>query len=110
MSAMILMPEVRSISISVSNTSKLCFTHHNVDGTVQRGARATASHVEAGLMWNLKKEIVSCHVQIIPRLIACLPGGNITEMLHSWWLAESHLDRLLAQYNIKAKVTRQLCV
>ncbi|KAL0046206.1 hypothetical protein WJX82_005562 [Trebouxia sp. C0006] len=24
-------------------------------------------------------------------------------MLHSWWLAESHLDRLLAQYHVKAQ-------
>jgi len=40
----------------------------------------------------------------MPRLLSDLPGGNLSQMLHSWWLAESHLDRLLAQYHVKAQV------
>jgi len=37
-----------------------------------------------------------------------LSGSDASQMLHSWWLAESHLDRLLAQYHIKAQVWTQL--
>lgn len=60
------------------------------------------SHVVKSPSWLTVK--LSYIFQIIPRLLERLPGGDITEMLHSWWMAESHLDRLLAQYNIKAQV------
>ncbi|DBA84583.1 TPA: hypothetical protein ACH3X2_006162 [Trebouxia sp. C0005] len=41
--------------------------------------------------------------ETMPRLLSDLPGSNFSQMLHSWWLAESHLDRLLAQYHVKAQ-------
>ncbi|KAL0019037.1 hypothetical protein WJX77_006844 [Trebouxia sp. C0004] len=41
--------------------------------------------------------------EIMPRLLSNLPSSDASQMLHSWWLAESHLDRLLAQYHVKAQ-------
>ncbi|KAL3131514.1 hypothetical protein ABBQ38_007819 [Trebouxia sp. C0009 RCD-2024] len=39
----------------------------------------------------------------IPKQIAESPACDVLEMLHSWWLAESHLDRLQSQHKLKTQ-------
>ena len=43
-------------------------------------------------------------LQSIPRQIAESPACDVLEMLHSWWLAECHLDRLQSQHKLKTQV------
>ena len=49
-------------------------------------------------------------MQMLSKLAAQVSGTDAastlqTDMLHSWWLAESHLERLSADRDIKAKVS-----
>lgn len=35
-------------------------------------------------------------------------SGTVTDMLHSWWLAECHLDRLLTRHSAKTQVQQAM--
>lgn len=39
----------------------------------------------------------------VPRLIAESPACEVLEMLHSWWLANCHLDKLQSQHRLKTQ-------
>ena len=51
-------------------------------------------------------------IQMLNKLAAQVPGTKVastlqTDMLHSWWLAESHLERLSTDHDNKVKVSHQ---